>query len=356
MKDSNETPPAMVFGLLAAWAILWVATPAVSQGRPSLVDLDAELGQVVDGLCNGDAALCGMTQLPSLGGRVVFDPGAGKDEIDVPLQSLELVIETLGTGKNLIEKLDFIAEASEPLSALTERVFQATTIPSVEVYVPDPVGAGETKVLTFTSVIVTGVEIDESAQERRRISLALVAIQFDWLSSSSSWDFEFNIGSSGCPDERPQISLQGNPASVLDGDEEPTTFDFMVTRPLPGSIGSGGGGPVFDAALVATRTPTRTCLMTTATGAATYIDPYVQLWTRASEFTFPPAKRAFELEEDGGSWEFEKYSILIDGGTVRERLQLDANGQFLMTTRSYDPVNGNETDTNQVSLTFDSGQ
>ena len=94
--------------------------------------------------------------------------------------------------------------------------------------------------------------------------------------------------------------------------------------------------------------------MTTATSLTDYGALYRELWSRASEFAAPPAKAVLDIEPDSGTWHIETFSVLVlEGGLVRERLTLQADGDFRMTTRSFSPVDGKAISVEVAPMTFD---
>lgn len=338
-------------GALALAGLLLAATGAWAQGRPSLVDLDDTVGQVVDGLCGGDASQCGVEQVPRSHGRIEIRDASSASTIDlVDLDfTIDLDLDCTSQPACLPTRIR-IRETratgdADPIEASTlgsQLALQAT--PRLDVWLYNEELQQQEQVLHFDSVRLSTLE-DAGPADRYVLGWeTLGAVTFTWNGQSGgSCTFDLN-GS-------PLVDLAGNPASVLEGEPEfvPAELGLRVSNPAC-SEPQGCPAPVaafFDVE----RDPPSTCLLSQGLDEVRF--RYLELWPLASQFSVPLVAREIRpVGPDSAQW-MTRYGIQIREGRPREVFEVRLYGDFEVYTTTFDPATGNPVDQSTATVTFE---
>lgn len=288
--------------------------------RPSLIVQEAELQQVIDGLCHGDPALCGLSAPLVVAGQLDFDGLFQADFFDL----------TFGFVKNnpgalAYEELTASVDASEIGTMLTQVALSVMSLGTVTVVVPDPQGPGNVAILELTNAFITS--IDSSGGRATTVKLGFEKANYSWLGSTSEWDQNMGTGA-GCtiPNGESNVARNGTSVPLGPGDRE-AEFAFGITPPLP-QLG-------FEL----TRTPrsTSACVLRHA-ATAVNLDVDVHRLSPLSD-TFATQLREQSLEITNSK--VGDYQLHIVGTEFTETIEIDITASQL-TTRTFNPGNGNE--------------
>ncbi len=309
---------ASLFVLCVGIATAVVALPLPTEARPSLVDLDADLAQVVDGLCHGDAALCGQAAPTTVAGQLDFDAGS----FQMDFRSLRFGYTKLGGGSFGFD--DLTATVDTPgLTALLVGSVRVSTIYDVEIIVPDPTGPGSVTLLSLQNVTIEDISVDSSGATAS-ITLAFSVAEISWLGATSSWNVGLSSGA-GCiaAGGDKHVALAGNPAILLTPGQIEVSYFLFASGP--------GIGFAFERAPAAS---SACYLRATATGAN--VPETVQRMSPLSE-TFSTPLYDETIEFTNGV--HESYALTIEGTEMRERFVYSGSIGTL-TTRTFSPIDG----------------
>lgn len=290
--------------------------------RPSLVDLDGELTAVVDGLCSGDASLCGVVPGPSFGSTI--DIGSLGD---LPLSKLRIAFTR--SGLNAIwDSVDVAIEMTEDdvsVAALLEANQLVSLIGIV-------IGGNQNETIQLVNAYVISAETDH-ATRTLLLSFQVEEIRFNLLGVSTQWNTKNQIGS-GCdvPQNTTHVDVAANSSSLLTSGEEPVTYAFGVERAV-GVLGNPPGpmAPTFSFV----RPFLSGCwLKTGASGAPRDLSFHV---LSPLSDTFATQLRAESLELTAAV--VTDYELLIDGASAQETIGLEMDA-VEWTSRSFDPSTG----------------
>ncbi len=314
------------FALLAAVA---VAGPA-SADRPSLIDLQATLDQVVSGLCDGDPATCGPAAMPAVG-TLTFAPGTTNESV-LPLVDLSLSIDnTIVCSPNCA----YAGQGSfSPVSATVEQTSQAALLISllasgalVAANVSVPTVGGGTLDLLFTGAALTSFAAADTPG-RAQLGFAYQQISLQWQGGVSGWNLTTATGS-GCtvPAGEVHVDLAGNAASGLNPGEIEATYTFGVAA-------SGGSHP----ALAFGRRPPNPCYLRGTAARQIVSMTFDRLWSQDDAF----ANRQSVETVDVVNALIDRWELRLASGVVGEAIDLLlADGT--LTTRAFDSGTGKQT-------------
>ena len=295
-----------------------VALPLPTAARPSLVDLDGDLTRVVDGLCHGDAALCGQAAPTAVAGQLDFDGGS----FQLDFRSLRFGYTKPGGGAFGFD--DLTATVDTPgLTALLAGELASGTVYDVDVIVPDPSGPGSLTLLSLQNVTIEDLGVDSSGVTAS-ITLAFTIAQVSWLGMTSSWNEGLSSGA-GCiaSGGDKHVALAGNPPSLLKPSE--IEVDYFLYLAGSGLAFSFERAPAASSACY---------LRAVATGVN-----LPEGFQRLSPLSETFATALFDETIDFTNGVVESYALTVDGTGMRERF-VYAPGIGTLTTRGFSPVDG----------------
>ncbi len=307
--------------LAVAVVILSLLIPISTSARPSLIDLESDLQQVVDGLCHGDPALCGLGAPAVVGGQLDFDSGT----FQVDFTSLTFGYTKPGAGAFAFDDLTATVDAAG-LAAILVGELASSTIYDVDVIVPDPSGPGSVILLALQNVRIDDLALSSSGTSAA-ITLGFTIAQFDWMGSNSSWNQVTSTGS-GCtaPGGDKMVALAGNSPSLLAPSEIEVTY-FLF-------IGPGGLGFRFGRSPVASSA----CYLQTVASGTTVADSFSRLSPLSDTF----ATQLRDESIDFTTALLESYTLTIEGTEMDELVTYGAT-MGTLTTRTFSPVDGSVT-------------
>lgn len=311
-----------------------LALPASTLARPSLIGLEADLQQVLDGLCHGDPALCGKAAPLSVVGQIDFDSGA----IVADFAELVFAFGTPGAGGFAFENLQITVDTSGLSAPLSGDLASGTTFPTVDIIVPNPSGPGDVTILALQTVGIRSMEL-VAGGSFTAMELDFTKVQYSWLGQSSDWDIQFNTGG-GCtvaPGEK-HVALNGNDPSLLNAGEVEADFGLGVSRP-----------PLAAATLTFSHTresvASSPCHLRHAATGATFEAVFSRLSPLSDTF-------ATQLIEEGIDVKLsliDSYTLSISARGFEERIELESISADL-TTKTFNPITGAETSSSTQSL------
>jgi hypothetical protein len=301
--------------------VLTLLFPLSTAARPSLVDLDGDLQQVVDGLCHGDPALCGQPAPASVAGQLDFDSGT----FVLDFTSLHFGYAKPVGGAFAFDDLTATVD-SAGLSAILAGELASSTVYDVEVIVPDPSGPGNVTLLALQNATLEELTLDASGTSAQ-LRVAFTIAQLSWMGSSSSWNEGLGSGS-GCtaPGGDKHVSLAGNPASLLG----PGEIDVFYSVFLSGS----GLGFEWSRAPIASSA----CYLRTVASGTSIPQDFHRLSPLSETF----ASQLRDESIDFSVAVVESWGLTIEGGEMRERVVYGSTTGTL-TSRSFSPVDGSLT-------------
>ena len=313
--------------VVASMLLLPVATSA----RPSLVDLDADVQQIVDALCHGDPALCGLAAPAQVGGQLDFDGGTFVTDFTAL---------TFGFSKPVAGMLSFDAlEATVDATGLTALLLAdlagSKVYSKVEVIVPNPTpGPATVVLLELTDAVLEQVETDATGASAR-LRMTFLAAELSWMGLQSGWDGFLSSGS-GCtaPGGEQHVALAGSSASLLAVGE--VEAEYGLTVPSLGTVG-----------FQLTRAPVATsaCTLRTTGSGTTLADSFHRLSPLSDTF----GSQLRDESVDFSTALITDYSLHLEHGEMRETVTYDAvAGQ--LTTRTFDPGTGAQTGQTQQAF------
>lgn len=307
--------------------LLALLLPVSTSARPSLVDLDTDLQQVVDGLCHGDAALCGVAVPASVAGQLDFDGAFALDFTSV----------TFGfdvAGSLTFDSLSATVDASGLSAQLVTDLSTAKLYSKVDVIVPDPSGPGTATILNLQNVILESLSGDSSGG-LVTLELVFAIAEMKWMGASSLWNQVGGVGS-GCTlsGGEQHVALAGSSASLLAPGEVEAGYALYVASP-------GGVAFQYDRAPVASSA----CLLRTAGAHITVGDSFHRLSPLSD--TFSAQLRAESI--DFSSALIGEYTLVIEAASMRESVRYGTLSG-LLTTRTFDPGTGSQTGQVQTAI------
>jgi len=309
--------------------VVWLALvlPVTTAARPSLIDLESDLQQVVDGLCHGDPALCGLAAPSTVAGQLDFDGTF----------ALDFTSATFGFDVGGTLSFDSLT-ATVDSSGLTAQLVIDLSTPKVygvlRVIVPNPSGPGTTSILVLQNAVLQSVGSDSSGSGVA-LELAFDVAEMKWMGASSLWNQGTATGS-GCTlgGGEQHVALAGNPASLLAPGEVEAGYSLFLA--------SGGGTSFqYDRAPVASSA----CVLRTAGSGIGFGDSFHRLSPLSDAFSTQLREESIDFSTAG----IDEYTLTIEGASIRESVRYGfTNG--LLTTRTFDPGTGSQTGQTQTAI------
>jgi hypothetical protein len=328
---------------IAASALLLAFAGGAGADRPSLIDLQATLDQVVTGLCNGDSATCGVAVPAAAAGQLIFDPG-GPDEAILSLVELDLTIDPnlnctatcVAASAPVLEDVTATVLSSEASGSLLAALV-TTAFPIAHVVVPNPAGGGTVLALRLFNPLLEQLT-HSSTPGRSDLRFTATRVRFDWLSSTSEWNFATGTGT-GCtvPASEAHVELAGNPTSALLSGEIAAVYGLGVE-------GTGGGA---DPTLAVRRAPPNACHLRGAASTQLMKPRYDRLWARDAEF---PARQSVETLDVGAGW-VDRWTLHVRSGVLAESIEMIPLSGTL-DLRTFDDTTGAEVSNTSVPFSF----
>lgn len=300
---------------------LALGLPLSTWARPSLLDLESDLGQVVGGLCGGDPAQCGAAPVPAVAGQLDFDGGT----YALDFRTLHFAFSRPSGGVLSFESLTVTADTAGSAALLSADLLAGKSYAVLDVVVPDPSGPGSTTLLSLQDAVLTSLDLASSG------TLATLVLQFQgattsWMGVSSSWSTVTGTGS-GCtaPSGEQHVALAGNPPSLLGVGEVEAEYGLSLTPP-PAAPGFGY-----------TRSPvlTSACYLRTAGSGSTVADDFHRLSSLSATFATQLREESVEIS----SASITGYALSIEGSAFSETVTLGSvSGQLV--TRTFSPLDG----------------
>lgn len=314
-----------LLGLTGLLLLLLLPGDGHAQGRPSLVDLDARLTQVVDGLCAGDASTCGIASGVPVAGQVDLDGGA----LVVDFHTLTFAFDHPSGSSASFDLVQVEIAANEFVPILLDWIDTQLTLNDLTVLVPDSKGGGSVTMLTFGTVTLQRLE-STGANGRATLHFAFRDVTFDWLGSTSSWDSVLSTGS-GCTVSAPAyVSLAGNDSALLGpGEHAVDPFAFGLYAPV------GGGQASTSFEFSGPPNAVSACLLQTGAGGGAITPTFDRLSPLSG--TLSTALKEHTVQATSGS--IASYRLDIEGATLRESVTLQL-GAGSITSRTFDPTTG----------------
>jgi len=301
--------------------LLLLPGAASAQGRPSLVDLDATLDQVVNGLCNGDASSCGTTPVTPVAGQIDF----GLFQAD--FSSLRFAMTKPSGGSAVIEDVSVTVDVAAMTAIVVERLSAGWIFANVTAVVPDPSGPGNTTIFDFFNAVLQSIDVTSDGS-RVELVFGVEQATYSWLGASSSFD-QLTGAVGGCvvPGGEKHVALAGNDSSLLGPGDIEASFGLMFDT---------SGGPVTQAFRYA-RPPTATsaCLLRTVGNAVSLVANFDRLSPLSDTFGMQLAEETVDIT----SSTIATYELVIDGASMDETLMLDLTSGKI-TSREFNPVDG----------------
>lgn len=308
--------------ILLALALLALPEAATAQ-RPSLLDLDATLDQVVNGLCNGDASTCGTTPTPAVAGQI--DILSGTYVLDFTDLSFGLLSPGLSFA---FEFLVATVDTEDTTALLLDPVITGQTIASLDVRVPDPQGPGDVTVLRVMDVRLESLDVDGSSS-LAVLKLSFSEAEFTWLGAMSGWDDTAGTAS-GCQVAAGEkhVALAGNDPSLLGAGDVEAGFAFgaqtMGVPTLSYTRASVASSPCYLRSTAQQQDP----------------QPILRRLSPLSD-TFGTQLHAETVDLTSSS--IESYRLSIDASGLLDTIVLDGPPTGKLTTKTFDAGTGVET-------------
>jgi hypothetical protein len=303
--------------------------PTAVFARPSLVDMDTNLQQLVDALCHGDPALCGLPAPNVVAGQVDLDNGLATVDFS------ELTFgfsRPLGGGSLSYDRVVATVDTAGQTAQLVDETGSGTNFSKVEIIVPDLQGPGNTTILTLESVVIRKLGVDEGPGWTS-IELEFVKAMYAWLGNQSDYDQLSQTGN-GCtvPNGEQHVALNGNAPSLLGPGELEASFGLVVT-----TMG-GGGGLVPTIESTRDLGSTSSCWLRHVSTSQNVDTDFHRLSPLSDTFATQLREESFETNTAA----VFDYELSLRGATLTERIQLDL-GAAVLTTRTFNPATGAQT-------------
>jgi len=325
MSDFSRRPLRRP-GVLALLSLGLALAPlgAAHAQRPSLVDLDTTVDQVVDGLCNGDASTCGATPQTPVAGQIDFGGLFAGD-----FSRLRFAITKPSGGPASIGEVEVSMDPTPLTAVVVDRLAAGFTFGSVVATVPNPSGPGSVPILTFSDAVLVSAEVSSDGS-RAALTFSVGAVAASWLGSQSSYD-QGTQAAAGCtvpPGER-HVALAGNDGSLLGPADIEADFALGF---------STSGGPLTTAFSYG-RVPVASsaCLVRTVATAVNLQAEFHRLSPLSDTFATALEEETVEITSAVAT----SHELLIEGTTIRESIALDVSAGKL-TSREFDPGTGAE--------------
>jgi len=317
--------------LLVTLLLFGAAAPAFAD-RPSLIGLQATVDQVVNGLCNGDAATCGTTPVTPAVGTLIFD--AAKLALPLGLVDLSMsasrgidcssspCIPTSGASASPV----FVTVLQDSsIAKVGTVIMHSAAISQVEVELP-----GEGVVLHFENTYFTSmVPADDAGRVKLQFVYGLV--HFEWKGGIVEWNAPAQqVNGCGVDPSQAHVDLAGNATGNLAPDEVEATFGMQLTA----------SPPSFYPLVSFRRQPPDPCyLFVIAKTPPEYFEAKLErLWT--ANDAFPSERQAVETIELQTAFA-QSWQLSIASGALSEKIGLVVQtGRD--THRTFDPNTGQE--------------
>lgn len=336
MKPHGLRSSVILFAA-SVWLVCLAGSAAAD--RPSLIDMQATVDQVVTGLCEGDAATCGTSPPAPAVGTIVLDPNK-----PVPLELVELSLSVSRPfncnpvcapgGSTSFLGVSATVLQGKSAGLLTLYVLNGNSTGQVEVALP-----GEGRVLTFHDVIIESIS---QADEHGRVDIQFQFsyIRVEWQGKEALWNLTTQNGY-GCHVDHvyTHVDLAGNsPANLLQQEYEAAYT--MAVQPF---------NATFVRRVSLTRSPPDPCYLTRITGMGSGLSfevSFERLWESNDEF--PIARQAIDSIILTDAF-IETWQLIIRSGEVTEHVGLIIQTGSA-TFREFDPATGAETETYTVNF------
>jgi hypothetical protein len=326
---------------IALACLLLTPASAGAQGRPSLVTLDQQLGQVVDGLCGGDASQCGAPPAVA-NGRIEVDANSPSPVV-LDLVDLEMTVDvSLACGATpscspgapvFREARATVVVPATAVARLGAAIVGGVAHHRVDVVLYNPQLASDERLLRFENAPITRLEQTEVAGRYLlgwEPALSELTVSWNGLPAAGECIFEL--------DGDPLVDLAGMDPSVLDPEPDAVaaTLALQVKRPVCVE-------PMCPAPLQATyhfeRALDDPCLIATFGYEVRY--RYLELWGGTGPF--PPELRVQREVRPAGNdneqW-MTRYSLRVADGVPSEVVDVLLHGSFDVFSRTFDPLTG----------------
>ena len=325
----SSRPLLRLWTLVLATLLATALAPAAQADRPSLIDLQGTVDQLVDGLCDGDAATCGAPPPPAASGALVFEPGPG--EISLGLVDIGIVADVpvsctlscVPAGAVSFSSAHATLLHTSAVATLSSYLITSQLSQRVEVVLPS-----DGTVLSFDNVRVQTLS---SAEVPGRVTMEFVYenLRFDWQGTSSEWNLATHLAK-GCtiPSHQMHVELAGNDPSSLQAGEIGSVY-------LLGLLAAGAN---TRPSISFTRTPPDACYLRGASTAQSFDVDFERLWESDDQFAGRQAIETLGLTNAFA----DRYELRIESGTVTEETILIPQAGML-TTREFSPVDGSQT-------------
>lgn len=326
-RERHEAPRFAIAAALAALLCAALAPPPAA-ARPSLIDLDADLTQVIDGLCGGDPATCGTTPALPVAGQIDFD---GQFQVD--FVSLRFGYDKPMGGAFAFRRTAVMLDRTSVTTALFSGLLTATNYSAVTVQVPDPVSPpGNTVILTLEDAKVRSVDTGSGPQPS--LELEFRKATYSWLGSVASWTTQFGVGN-GCtvPSGLEYIALAGNSPGLLNPGELEASYGFGSSVP------TGGGSASFSFSFGGTPDAQSPCYLRTTGNAGNVDADFHRLHPDSDALGMQLREETLDLTTSVVT----SYELLIEGTSLSETTVV-APGSGELRTTTFDAM-GNPTGT-----------
>jgi hypothetical protein len=324
--------PALAAALLAG--IVTLALPSSTFARPSLIGLEAELQQVVDGLCHGDPALCGLAAPLSVAGQIDFDAGT----YIADFAELRFSLTHAALGAFDFEDLEITVDTSGLGAQLSAELAAITVFSKVDIVVPNPSGPGNVTILSLGKAVIESIGLAADGSWTP-MTLDFTAATYAWLGATSAWDQVLSSGS-GCtaPNGEKHVALAGNDASLLNPGEVEADFGLAVAKPFGASTTVGFNYRRVPAASSA-------CLLRHTAQAPNFEASFSRLSPLSDLFATPLPEEIVDVKTST----IHTYDLLISGSDYQEEILLQSITADL-TTKTFNPGTGVETSSTTLAL------